>query len=91
MRFAYRSSYGRSRKRLDPKTKSEVTETVCQIIDFYAKGIGTPGLGIRNLRGNYWEGRSGLKMRVLFKFTRDLIEFTLAGNHDDIKRFLSRL
>ena len=91
MRFVYRPSYGRSLKRLDPKTKSEVTETVCQIIDFYSKGIGTPGLGIKNLRGSYWEGRAGLKMRVLFKFTHDFLEFVLAGNHDDIKRFLSRL
>ena len=91
MRFVYKPSYKRSLKRLDPKTKSEVTETVCQIIDFYSKGVGTPGLGIKNLRHHYWEGRSGLRMRVLFKFTRDIIEFVLAGNHDDIRRFLNRL
>jgi hypothetical protein len=46
------------------------------------------GLGLKRLRGNYWESRHGLRNRILFRWTEDLIEFVLAGDHDSIKDFL---
>ena len=46
------------------------------------------GLGLKRLRGNFWEVRKGLKARILFRWEEDLVEFVLAGNHDDVKRFL---
>ena len=32
--------------------------------------------------------RKGLKTRILFRWEKDWIEFILAGDHNDIKRFL---
>ena len=46
------------------------------------------GLGLKRLRGNFWEVRKGIKTRVLFRWEGDLVEFIFAGDHDDVKRFL---
>jgi hypothetical protein len=48
------------------------------------------GLGLKNLRKNYWEIRKGLKSRILFRRQDDLVEFILAGSHEDIKRFIKQ-
>ena len=48
-----------------------------------------PGLGLKNWRGDYWEIRAGIKDRILFEFT-DQIIFLFVGNHDEIKKFMSR-
>jgi len=48
------------------------------------------GLGLKNLKKNYWEIRKGLKLRILFRWHADLVEFILAGTHDDIEKFLKR-
>jgi hypothetical protein len=46
------------------------------------------GFGIKRLRGNFWEACKGLKTRSLFRWEGDLVEFVLAGSHDDAKKFL---
>ncbi|NVM21952.1 MAG: hypothetical protein HWN68_09265 [Desulfobacterales bacterium] len=46
-------------------------------------------LGLKNRHGDYWEIRAGLKDRVLFEFT-DQIVFLFVGNHDEIKKFMRR-
>lgn len=49
------------------------------------------GTGIKKLRGSYWEIQAGRKDRVLFSWRADVLEFVLAGTHEDIHRFLRRL
>jgi len=49
------------------------------------------GLGLKRLREDFWEVRKGIKARILFRWKSDLIEFVLAGNHDDVKRFLKNI
>ena len=46
------------------------------------------GVGLKRLRNNFWEMRKGLKTRILFRWEDELVEFVLAGNHDDVRRFL---
>ena len=46
------------------------------------------GIGLKRLRGDFWEVRKGLKVRLLFRWNGDCVEFVLAGNHDDVHRFL---
>lgn len=36
------------------------------------------GIGLKRLKGSFWEIRKGLKARVLFKWEGDLVEFILA-------------
>jgi hypothetical protein len=49
------------------------------------------GTGIRRLRGNFFECRSGLKTRLVFEWMDEgMLYFHLEGNHDEIHRFLKR-
>ena len=89
MRFEFKPSFDRSIKSLSQTEKIEVKEAAFQLIDVLSKDRQIhQGLGLKRLMGNFWEVRKGLKARILFRWTGDLIEFIFAGNHDDIKRFL---
>lgn len=48
------------------------------------------GLGLKRLRGDFWEIRRGLQTRILLTWRGDLIAFVVAGNHDTIKRILKQ-
>ena len=49
------------------------------------------GLGIRKLRRNYFELRVGRDLRLVFTLADDGATFVLAGDHDDVRRFLNSL
>lgn len=92
MRFEFKPSFDRSIKSLPPVEKAEVKETAIQLIDVLSKDRQIhPGLGLKRLMGYFWEARKGIKVRILFRWTGDLVEFVLAGNHNDVKRFLKNL
>ncbi len=84
----YSPSFLRIIKKLDPSIKSAIKETVLKVIDFYSTGSKTEGLGIKHLRNEVWEARSGLKIRVLYTLTKDRLTFVLAGSHDEVQRYL---
>jgi len=89
MRFEFKPSFERSIKSFHLHEKDEVKETVGQLIDVLSKDRQIhQGLGLKRLMGDYWEVRKGIKARILFRWKGDLIELVLAGNHNDIKRFL---
>lgn len=91
MRIEYKPAFGRSLKTLDFQERERAKSTTGKVIDFYTTGEKTPGLGLVHLRGDFWEARAGIKTRILYRWRTDLIEFVLAGNHDDVRRFLKRL
>jgi mRNA-degrading endonuclease YafQ of YafQ-DinJ toxin-antitoxin module len=49
------------------------------------------GLGIRKLTGNFFEIRVGLDIRLIFQNRTDCILFVMAGNHDEVQKFLRGL
>ena len=92
MRIEFKSSFDRSIKALSSPDKAEIKNIAIQLIDILS--MDKPlreGLGLKRLQGSYWEVRKGLKVRILFRWQKDLVEFILAGNHEDIKRFLRSL
>ena len=92
MRFEFKSFFERSVKSFSPSEKSDIKETAAQLIDVLSKDRQIhQGLGLKRLRGDFWELRKGIKVRILFRWGGDLIEFVLAGNHDDVKRFLKNI
>ncbi len=92
MRFEFKPSFDRSLKCLPPDEKSDVKEAALELINILSKDRQIHrGLGLKRLRKNFWEVRQGIKVRILFRWTGDLIEFVLAGNHDDVKRFLKNV
>jgi hypothetical protein len=49
------------------------------------------GLGIRKLTGNYFEIRVGLDIRLVFQNRADCLLFVMAGNHNEVQKFLRGL
>ena len=89
MRFEFKPSFDRSIKCFHGIEKEEIKQVAIQTIDIlsHSKTI-HKGLGLKRLQGNFWETRASLKTRILFRWKEDLVEFILAGDHDDIKRYL---
>ena len=91
MIYDYTPSFDRSFKRLPPTHQERVRHEVKALVDFFATGQRTAGLGLKQLRKPWWEIRVGLDVRVLFAFEGDVISFVLVGNHDDIRRYLKHV
>ena len=92
MRIDFKPSFDRSLKALHAKEKEEIKKVAKDTVDVLTQDrFISKGIGLKRLRGDYWEVRKGLKVRILFKWKGDLAEFILAGNHDDIKRFLKNI
>jgi mRNA-degrading endonuclease RelE of RelBE toxin-antitoxin system len=89
MRFEFKPSFDRSIKQLSSPDKALVKDAAEKLIDVLSKDREIyEGLGLKRLKDSFWEVRQGLKVRILFRWDGDLVEFVLAGNHDDVKRFL---
>jgi hypothetical protein len=92
MRFEFKPSFERSIKSLPLSEKADVKEAASKLIDVLSKDESIyQGLGLKRLTRDFWEVRKGIKARILFRWTGDLVEFVLAGNHDDVKRFLKNI
>jgi len=92
MRFEFKPSFERSIKSFPDKKKEEIKEVALELIDVLSHERDIhKGIGLKRLKGNFWEVRKGIQARILFRWEGDLVEFVLAGNHDDIKRFLKNV
>lgn len=91
MRFEFKPSFDRSVKNLDTQECGEIKNVTIKLIEILCQNTHLcKGIGLKRLRGNYWEIRSGLETRVLFRWDKDVVEFVLAGDHEQIKRFLRK-
>jgi len=89
MRFDFKPSFDRSVKNFYGKEKEEIKEIALQAIDILSQDRSVyKGIGLKRLKGNFWEARKGIKARILFRWEGDLVEFVLAGDHEDIRRYL---
>ena len=92
MRFEFKPSFEDSLKSLPVEDRQEIKQVALKLIDILSQDrFIHKGIGLKKLRGDYWEVRRGLKMRIILRWHRDLVEFVLAGGHDDIRRYLKRI
>ena len=92
MRFEFKPSFDRSVNCLHGRDKEEIKAAAIQTIDILSQDRAIhKGIGLKRLKGDYWEIRKGLKARILFKWEGDLVEFILAGNHNDIHRYIKNI
>lgn len=82
----------RERVRVYPKaTRAKIGQSLRHL----EKDFGHPhrhgGLGIRRLTGNFFEIRAGLEIRLVFQNRSDCLLFVMAGNHDEVQKFLRGL
>lgn len=90
MRVTFTPSFLKQLEKLDPRVKASANDAAGKVIDFYELRIKAPGLGVKRLRGDIWEARAGLKIRVLYLLNGDELRFVLAGTHEDVRRYLAR-
>lgn len=90
MRVVFTPSFLKQLSKLDPPVKENAKEAAGKVIDFYERDIKSSGLGIKRLRGDVWEARAGLRIRILYLLSGDELRFVLAGTHDAVKRYLAR-
>ncbi|MEW6684885.1 MAG: hypothetical protein AB1393_01585 [Candidatus Edwardsbacteria bacterium] len=91
IRYQSKSSFEHTIKRLGFERKSKVKEAVRKLVVFFETGEKSKGLGLKKLRGDFWEIRTDLKDRIIFKFKRDLVEFIIVGNHQEVKEYLKNI
>ena len=89
MKFEFKPSFDRSAKSFHDHEKAEIKSLAIELVDILSRDRAIhKGIGLKRLRGNFWEARKGLKTRILFRWDGELVEFVLAGNHDDVRKFL---
>ena len=89
MKFEFKPSFDRSVKAFRDSEKNEIKALAIQLVEMLSRDREIhKGIGLKHLSGNFWEARKGLKIRILFRWDGELVEFVLAGNHDDVRRFL---
>lgn len=91
MRYEQKAVFVRSLKRFPTDKKQKVKEAIAVLIDSFETKRTPHGLGLKCLRKNLWEIRAGIKTRVIFQKSDDLVEFIIAGDHDDVKNFLKNI
>jgi len=88
LRYRFLPSFDRSIKRMDHQRKHNVKQAAIDIIKALNNSMKPEGLGIKKLSANLWEIRSGLKDRILYEYANNVIVFIIAGNHDEIRKFM---
>ena len=92
MRFEFKPSFDRSVKSFHGREKEQIKQVSVQAIDILSQDrVIQKGIGLKRLKGDFWEIRKGLKARILFRWEGDLVEFILAGDHNDIRRYLKNI
>lgn len=91
MRYRVSARFDRSLKRLDPVRKARVKDALDRLVAAFEMGQVVSGLGLKQLRPGLWELRAGLADRVLFLRSGGMVEFLVAGNHEEIHRVLRSL
>jgi hypothetical protein len=88
MRYERKPSFDRTFRRLPKDRQARAKEAMRQLVAFFETRERPQGLGLRRLRGDFWEVRAGLSDRIMFRLIGDLVEFVVVGNHDEIRRAL---
>ena len=89
MRIEFRKSFEKSLKKVNSKDRENVFEVCQALLDVIEKQEQpSQGIGLKKLEKNFWEIRVNIQIRIIFEWQQDLLKFILAGNHDEIKKFL---
>ncbi len=78
----------RKLRSLDSSSRKQIRTA----INLAAAAWGNPhlhaGTGLRKLGNDYFECRSGLQVRLVFKAFPDTLHFVFMGSHDEVRRFI---
>ena len=90
MKLLFSSRFARLYKKFSPSEQEDIDANVRRLMLFFLEGQRPLGLGVRQLRGEIWELRVGLKLRIVFSMEKDIVKILTLGSHDDIRKFLKQ-
>lgn len=90
IRVVFLRSFDRTMARLTAAERVQARHALERLLDYFNGGPKPLGLGLRKLRGAYWEIRLSLAKGSVFLIEGDVATFVIAGDHDDIRRYLRR-
>ena len=86
MNITFTRSFERT---LAPSPKNQkIKESAEKILTAFEEGQKPAGVGLKKLRDNIWEARVDIRVRVLFAIEPGELKFLLAGDHNEIKKYL---
>ncbi|MGA2090600.1 MAG: hypothetical protein ABSH12_03970 [Endomicrobiales bacterium] len=91
MRYEHKPSFFKSIKRMDHVRKEKIRHAVRVLVNSFESQQKPHGIGLKHLHKNYWEIRANIKDRILFRWAGDLVEFIIAGDHDDLSNYLKNI
>lgn len=83
-------SFERSVKKLARHGKNNLAESLEAFNSFLLSGELPAGFGFKKINHDKYEFRVDIRLRVVIKVQGDDYYLVLAGNHDDVKRYLRR-
>ena len=81
-------SFERSIKKLTCQDKDNLAESLEGFNSFLLSGEAPVGLGFKKINHNKYEFRVDIRLRVVVKVEGEVYYLVLAGNHDEVKRYL---
>ncbi len=84
------SSFRRSVKKLTRQDKENLIESLEVFNSFLLTGELPAGFGFKKINHDKYEFRVDIRLRVVVKVEGEDYYLVLAGNHDDVKRYLRR-
>jgi len=90
IRVVFLRRFDRAMARLPVGERAQALQALERLLDHFNGGPKPIGLGLRKLRGAFWEIRLSLANRMVFLLERDVATFVLVGDHEEIRRVLRR-
>jgi hypothetical protein len=88
VRYEFKASFDRRFKKLSYERQQKAFAAIDSLLDYFDRVASLPsGLGLKNWKDDYWEMRSTLKDRIIFRLT-DRVVFLFVGSHDEIQKFM---
>ena len=81
-------SFERSAKKLSKPQRIALSESLNAFNHFVVTGHAGHGLAIKKINHDKFEFRVDIRLRVIFKETKDGYYLVLVGNHDTVRRYL---
>ncbi len=90
IRVRYLRSFDEAFESLRGEDQAAVENAIGLLLAYFSGKPRPLGLGLRKLKGRFWEIRASLDKRILFTLQDDLAAFVLVGNHDELSRRIRR-
>ncbi|MFH1562958.1 MAG: hypothetical protein ABIF11_06030 [Nitrospirota bacterium] len=93
MKVEFKASFYRTFDKYSLDEQGKIHSTIEHLIQSMGRSEIPKGLGMKLLRSKsrIWEARVSDDIRIIFRYKADVLEFGIAGSHDEIKRYLKNL